>query len=242
MKVIKLEIKETQKDSRLLLDDFICELESVKRVLESLNKDIHPNKTPQLSYEIVKIRKSSPLMVELLPTYKDFQMDDLIASFYTGLRTIPKGKPPKSFSVNTIIAYSDIGTSTKRNEITFYENGKSKKLKVKENYGKFVNEIYKQIYYSEQGSISGKLDALNVHGTKKTITVYPNYAPQVNCIVSDNLLPVVEKAVRRKVTVRGKIKTKIDEKYPFEINVDEIKIHKSKEEIPKVDELWGMIN
>ncbi|OQY70295.1 MAG: hypothetical protein B6D44_16095 [Ignavibacteriales bacterium UTCHB2] len=242
MKIIKFQIKGLGKVSSLLLEDFISELENIKKVLDSLNKDLHPEKAPQLSYEIVKIRKNSPTYVELLPTLQDKSTNGLVDCFYSGLKAIPKGKVPDKFSINTVQAYSQIGKSTIRNEIIFFENGRKDKIKIKNSFEKYVNEIYKQTYYTEQGSISGKLDTMNLHGTKKTITIYPNYAPAINCLVNDNLLHIVEKAVLKKVTVSGKIKTKINEKYPFEIIVDSIRIHKPKNEIPNVEELWGMMS
>ena len=105
----------------------------------------------------------------------------------------------------------------------------------------YVNEIYKHLYYTEHGSIGGKLDALNLHGATKMITIYPNYAPAITCDIDDNLIPIIEKALLKKVTVTGKLKTRIGDKYPSEIIVEDIKIHKSKEDIPLVSNLWGML-
>ncbi len=242
MKLIRFEIKELKKDSALLLDDFLSELGNIKKTLDSLNEDLHPNGTGQLSYEIVKLRKESPTYVEILPRTKGNKINGLIDNFYEGLKFIPQGKIPKDYSTNTIKAYSQIGLSTTRNELIFYGSNKKNKLKIKESFDKYINEIEQPRIFTEHGSISGKLDALNFHGTKKILTIYPNYAPAVNCIIDENFLSVIEKAIQKKVTITGKIKRKINEKYPFEIFVENIKIHKSSEEIPKVDELWGMVN
>ena len=241
MNLIKFQIRETAKDE-LLMEDFVSEWEGIKKVLDSLNKDLHPTKTPQLIFKIIKIKKESPMYAEILPTIIGTENGDLVNSFYHCLRAIKRKKAPKGFSIDTVKAYSQIGKSTPKNEIIFFENGDNKKLKIKNSLENFVNEIYKHTYYTESGSIGGKLDALNLHGTKKVITIYPNYAPAITCDISDDLIPIVEKAIRKKVTITGKLKTKIGEKYPYEIIVKDIKIHKSKENIPSVEELWGMMN
>jgi hypothetical protein len=242
MKLIKFEIKEIAKNCPLLLDDFMLELESIKKILDSINKDVGSDKTSLLSYEIVKIRKNSPAYVELMPTAKNEDTGIVVESFYSGLKLIQHGKIPSNFSNSTVRAYSQLGKSTVRTKLTFIENGKGSKISVNESFEKYIEDIFKQTYYTESGSVSGKLDALNVHGIKKTITIYPNYSPAINCIVDEDLLPIIQSAIRKKVTVTGKIKTRIDEKYPYEIIVKEIKVHKNKEEIPSAEDLWGMVN
>lgn len=241
-KPLNFKIISKKSDKELQLDDFISELEAIKKTIDAIYKS--QNSKGKLKYNIVRIKKESPAELEIEPYIENDTLDTankVVERFYHGLDSLSKGVLPIDFDYDVLKAFSEMGKkSDDGGSVEFFNNNFSTSLIVDENFQKNVDKFVKKSYNTSFLSASGKLDALNLHGKDKIIYIYPNFAPKIKCNIPEKLEDKIRGAVKRKVTVTGKAKIKIGEKDPFEIDVEDIKIHKLKSEIPNPDELWGI--
>jgi hypothetical protein len=90
------------------------------------------------------------------------------------------------------------------------------------------------------GSISGFLDAINVHGVRH-FHVYPLIGPtKILCVFADELLPEVRKGLKRHVTVSGILRYKMNEAFPHQVDVESIEVMPLAEELPTLRSVRGL--
>ncbi len=94
--------------------------------------------------------------------------------------------------------------------------------------------------YSAVGTIDGMLDAVNIHGKKNTLTVYPNIGKnKITCEFDSAYLDKIKELIGFYVEVRGEMKYRWRDKYPYAGSVGEIEAIRE-DNLPSFSDLYGM--
>lgn len=90
------------------------------------------------------------------------------------------------------------------------------------------------------GSVSGFLDAINVHGVRH-FHIYPLIGPtKILCVFSEELLPEVRRGLKRHLMVSGVLRYKMNEAFPHQVDVEAIEVMPPAEELPTLRSLRGL--
>jgi len=96
----------------------------------------------------------------------------------------------------------------------------------------------------EEGSVTGYLHHVNLHA-QNVFTVYPTFPgePKVRCVFAreaKDLRVRVAEAVDQYVTVYGRKSFRSNHPHPYEMKVTDIDVHPPVDELPKIQDLWGV--
>jgi len=95
---------------------------------------------------------------------------------------------------------------------------------------------------SALGSISGRMDKLDVHG-KNTFAIFPpTTTHQVWCSFEDDLLPKVLASVTKTVTVYGMMHYVADRFMPMTVEAHDIEPHEPEEKLPRLTAMAGRLS
>lgn len=104
-----------------------------------------------------------------------------------------------------------------------------------------VDELVKPVV-SSYGSVSGKLEALNVH-KKSTFVLYPlpeEDREKIICRFEKEQIDHVISCVNKKVTVRGELFYSQKKAFPVKVNVEEFEIQEPDENLPSLLSFEGI--
>lgn len=99
-----------------------------------------------------------------------------------------------------------------------------------------------EIQESTYGSISGILEKIDVHD-KNQFAIFPQVGGhQVSCSFHEELLEKVQAALKKSVTVYGKMHYVADRVSPLRVEADDIEIHRPVDELPKLTMMAGRLS
>jgi hypothetical protein len=91
------------------------------------------------------------------------------------------------------------------------------------------------------GSVSGRLERLNLHNRNEFALYLPIGGFVVTCIFPEQLLSQVIAAIRQTVTVHGTLFFRPDSPFPDRVHVRSMEIHPPDEDLPTLGELRGLL-
>jgi hypothetical protein len=91
------------------------------------------------------------------------------------------------------------------------------------------------------GSVTGRLERLNIHNRREFALYPPITGFSVTCSFPDDMFPQVQAAIRKNVTVHGKLVFRPDSPFPERVQVRSIEIHPPDAELPTLRSLRGML-
>ena len=93
----------------------------------------------------------------------------------------------------------------------------------------------------QAGSISGKLDAINVHNRTNKFYLYPALGPKkVMCHFPEAMVDEAIAAIQRHIEVSGTFKYKRRDFFPYEIEVEKLRVFPRIDELPSFMSLRGL--
>src|SRR5690242_16083133 len=232
--LIRIQLIGAQSDNKdVRLSELISQLDAVKAALRESEEFVNPSVSKTLDYKVVDLRHSSPatIVVEPIPDvqHPTFYADRVLRTFTTELRTIRTRKRLLGApQMSRLAAYGQIGASPQR-KLEQVNNALEDRLtkkptrevpidkKFKENLQEIVGPD--EIVY---GSISGRLEYVNLHNVKK-FRLYPDLGPKrIDGTFTEKARADVRNAIDRFVTVFGKLKFKTWDRYPYEVSAEHI--------------------
>ena len=92
-----------------------------------------------------------------------------------------------------------------------------------------------------EGSVKGRIEAMNVHGASNTFRIYPRMGPtKVSCRFPESLKKEALAAMGHLATVYGTLKYKHNAAFPTEIKVREIDVVENPDDLPTLQDLYGV--
>lgn len=228
------------------LNEFLEKLNSVRKALRETEMAISGEDEPTLEYRIVDLRHSSPFTVVLEPVATNGGPPPLpeliprvVGNFAEELGLIKReGKLLIAPDLARLRAYQDIGIT---------EIGRIEKIKIRSG-GREVtidqrfNDKLEAIVGPDEiahGTISGMLEAINIHNTNR-FTLYPPLGPRiVHGRFHSDLRPRIKDAIGNFVTVIGRLKFKAWAPFPHGVIAEDIDIHEPDSELPNLKEVRG---
>ncbi len=230
-------------NEKVRLSEFITELASINKALQNIDCIISKSSTPTMYYRITQLRQYSPATVEIQPVPKKEDIDYSLAvtdKFMSSLRSICNAESPPDFDIKTLEAFGEIGNTLKKNMSKINLRGNGFQIELKKDLSESIEKILGKDEII-QGSVSGILEALNIHGPNRRFTIYPIAgAKKIDCQFSNELLEKAISAVNKHIHLRGKVKYKKKATFPFGIIVEEIEIYPSEDKLPTIFELRGI--
>jgi hypothetical protein len=227
------------------LDDFIEQLNSVKKALRETELAISGEDEPAIDYKIVDLRHSSPSTVVLEPISlnghgnSQVLIPKVTQSFASELSMIRRrGKLLIEPELARLRAYQDIGAKEKSRIAKVTIQLGRNKVTIDAKFKRQLDAIVGPDEFSE-GSVAGMLETLNFHNTNR-FTVYPPLGPKrVVGTFGPELRAKVKEAIGNFVTVFGRLRYKAWSPFPHGINAEDINIHKPDAELPSLTDLHG---
>jgi hypothetical protein len=230
-RTITIQLSGTRDRDSLRLDDFLEELQTIRAALRETERLVS-GKEPTLHLQITALKKSSPAVVTLeavseahderaLPEYANY----VVRSFTANLRLITNRKKlPGKIDMVTLESYREMAAPVEKNRIEVQIKTGNNAVLINRNFKTILEEVMGEDEFAH-GSISGKIEAINIHNRNR-FWLYPIIGPRrvVGKFKAKDRKRFTA-AVDKYVTVYGRLRYKTWDKYPYAIKADDIEIH-----------------
>ncbi len=247
-KRITIQLKgDPSEDEHLRLHDFISQLDAIRSALSHLENRMSEPNTPSIQYRVVDLRHQSPatIVLEAIPPTKGRDVSSLVVgTFVNGVKSIKRGRVPENFDYDMLQAFKRIGAPfdrrTHRHRFEVSITADSETVEVDRT---LEPEIEKIVGPDEVmlGSVSGTLEVINIHAGANMFRIYPVIGPKkVECHFKQEHLQKAIGGLTHYVTVRGELRYKRKEKFPYAINASDIDLHPEDDQLPCLIDLKGI--
>ena len=231
-------------EGQVKADDFIAQIEAFIDALKQTDRIVSKKEKPTAFYRIVGLSQDSPTKVTLgvfpLDSTEDYS-DELGKVFLKTLEDIDlKGEAPPDFDYEALEAYKEIGKKIDKGISRLVVSNNGYTYQIKEDFSPRIQVIQGPDEIA-RGSMSGRMEAINIHTPPYRFTLYPIVGPQkVRCNFPLKKKEQAISAVDKYITVFGIIKYRHRAIYPYEIDIDNIEINPPVDTLPKLADLRGI--
>jgi hypothetical protein len=232
-------------EGHLRLGELIKQLELVRSALKQTERIVTKTEDRLLYYKVVDLSHSSPLtcVLEATPVKPEIKPQiatRTVTAFFRNIRQIGRrGRVPSNVDLPALEAYRDLGSLLEKNISGFKIINSNFSVEIDERFKSRVTEIIGPDELAE-GSLTGMLEWLNIHNTN-VFHVYPVIGPKkVNCVFPQKLRETVISAIDRHVRVFGELRYKRRDNFPYAMNVSDIEILPTDDELPTLYDLRGI--
>lgn len=219
--------------------EFARFLEDVLKALHRVEGDVAPR-----SGTIYRLRRletgSAVIEVEAVPRRNRLDRSRVVVgTFVAGLRALQTGAPvPEALHPSTLAAFGKL-VEPLRTGARLEVLAEGAPFELSPALAERIAQLAAHDF-AATGSVTGAVDALNVH-EDLVFFLYPGVLPgKVACYFSRELLDEVRQAVKRHVTVVGRLLYQRGSALPHRVDVDELHIHPPEEELPAGVSLAGI--
>jgi hypothetical protein len=230
-------------DEDVRLSDLIAQLQSVREVLTQIDRQYSNSRKPTVYYKVVDLKHSSPSAVTLEAVAVENSVDRstaVVRGFISGLKKIKSGQRPADADYLLLEGYRKMASVKNIQGLQIIGNEVDGTVDVTPEIETQIARILwpEEIGY---GSVSGMLEALNLHNDANLFTIYPSVGPsRITCKLPRNLLQAAILGVNRHVLVSGEAHYKSSEKYPHFIAAEQIEVYPDESDLPRLSELRGI--
>lgn len=244
-KRITIEFKGSDADAGdVRLSEFLEQLEAVKEALKQTERVVSGRPDQHIYYKIVDLSHSSPSRVVLEPVYP---VDKVLRkslsvvpdALTSSIRVLQFGrKPPARADLAMLESYKTLGASRNLKEMTI-STSPQKVVSINQGFSERVERAIGPDIFAP-GSISGRLERVNLHNTRSFDIFPPIGPPKIRCHFEEADRAKVKNALDNFVTVKGRLRYKTWDKHPHAIDVKFIDIHEPDADLPMMDDLRGI--
>jgi hypothetical protein len=237
----------TRDKGKVRLDALIAKLVAVQRALSAIEESLPSHESHGDVYlRIQKITYSSPLsmIIDVTTAKKDGTYTrSLVGTFKTDLEGLTSGS---GSAANTpyarLDAYRELAESgLSKSESAAIRAGR-KTFLIDAQFKETIDSILSDATAEERehGSVTGRLDVINLHG-KKQFYIYPSLGPtRIKCMFEEDLREAVKKAIDQKVQVSGILRYRKHDSHPFAVEAKRIEPLLEDVELPTFESLRGI--
>lgn len=228
-----------------LLDDLIKQLGFFLQALNRTNGHLTNVPAATLRYQVIDLKHSSPAIISLkaIADANNPRAALALSEFYEAVREIQEtGHVRQDFDREILETYKNVGIQLVKERfadlsVIYRQN----ELHIRKSLVRNIDVVLDADELEEEGSISGRLEEINVHAGTNAFRIYPPIGPnKVICHFPQSLMERAIEAVNKHVNVYGKLKYKPRDKYAQEITVSDLEIYPDDEELPNIVDLRGM--
>jgi hypothetical protein len=237
----------------LRLSDLIEQLELLKNALAETERLITgEDKERYVYYRVVDLSHNSPARIVIEPAIKKQINPQIpqatIGAFFYNLDQIKEKKIPEGVDWRALEAYRDLSALLAKNSVTQVviegltdEKAIDKTIDITAQFKTLVDELIGEDEIIK-GSLIGSVEWLNIHDPKKnTFHIYPMIgAKKIVCRFPKKLKLQVIGAIDKRVEVYGDLRYKKTDNFPYAMNVEEIILLPSDEDLPTLTSLRGI--
>lgn len=231
-------------EGHVLLADLVDELRLLEQSLNRIDRIVDEKGETALAYRVVQATHSSPLCFVLEPIVKrkvsnpHQRVQATHARFFKELGAIEKGIPPSNdIDNNTLELLRRMVTKPAIQKLTI-KNG-TKEVKLDKSFERNLDRLLRIQDYST-GTLTGKLEALNIHGKTNLFWLYPAIGPErVLCHFQSGNKEKIKSAIDKYVEARGVKIFRVNCPFPYRMNVLDFNVLLDQQEESMID-LRGM--
>lgn len=228
----KITLKGDEADESLRLSDLIAQLDSVKKVLNELDKRVSGKRAATLYYRVVGLSMNSPAMIEIeavaktaksaVKSVKSRHASAVINRLKRDIKEVNKGKRPPDSDIELLETYKSLSHPQKSHVTQFLFESNATTVDVPKSFESKVEAILgpDQI---ERGSLIGSLEVIDIHNQRNIFRVFPTVGPSsIRCKFPAGLLSKAIDGIGHFVKISGDLHFKSSEKFPHFMTVTKI--------------------
>lgn len=237
-------VGERTDDDALRFADFIQQLDSVRKALKETCRIRLPDAAKEVEFRVTELSRSSPTTVVLEMDGQpgaDDMGEAAFAAFVDDGAQIERGERPRGYDGKALSAFQEMGSRLGKRvpRMDISANGRTVPFSARLHHSVGALLGPKQYAY---GSITGKLEHINIHRRQNIFTVYPiaGKTDGVRCHFGKALLEDAAGAVNRYVEVVGKLTYNTIDPHPEEISCTSIHVYPEVDVPPRLADLQGI--
>ena len=227
----------------ITLGGFLYQLRNLYEALNLTDRLLSKSPKATAIYRITDLSHTSPATVEIAATPRSPDIDhtnDILDGLVASMSQIAKdGTAPNWVDRDLLKRLRDLNGPVGRSVRAARLLRKGRAVELNQLL-KAKIELILAPEETFEGSLKGRLEAINLHDHTNTFRIYPPAgASRVTCHFSEELRKAAISALDRNVMVVGVLKYKASAPFPEEIDVTEIDVLPDAEELPRLVELKG---
>jgi hypothetical protein len=212
------------------LQDLLNQLHALKAALDSVDRHVGDTPRAALYYRIVSVTHSSPLTITLEPVAKAKALRKTTVDvkarhdrFFEDLSAVRDNRVIEGMDEDTLEAFKRLTENRGKAFASASVRNHDAKVPLDETFSRNL-KIMIQGEMSSYGTLSGRLEAMNVHA-QPTFWIYPRIGPRrVYCIIGKSKRQKVLDAGGKLVRVSGKKLFRPTSNYPHRIIVKDFEV------------------
>jgi len=228
---------------RVAIDDFARFCENIARCLRRIEGIVSDDGTGGIRYRVANLKcGSATVTLEAVRTRTrgPDKRREVVRLFRDTCTGIQDGNIDPRVTMDDLQAFRELGEPLQRGAKTIRIAGRVLRPSYMTNIDNFLTQ-----YFPSEGFVSGILEKLNVHNKFEFALYPPVSGRQITCVFHRDQLDVVRSAIKRQVTVHGTLFFQPDNPFPDKVQVKEIQIHPSNDELPTLHDVqklgkWGI--
>lgn len=227
---------------QLRLSALASELEAVRKALGGVDRSLTGERKPSVYYRVVRISNQSPMSLTLIPVGVNAEQRNgkrIFERFVADWSLVKQKKSPEDPSV--LESFRNI-TATARKEHISRVTFRFGKQRI--DLARDVEESVERLIAKEttvlRGTLTGRMDAINLHGKQKEFRIYPIAGPtSIVCRFPEELKEKAIQAIDHKTAVTGQLVYRGGAKYVSEVVVKKIETFEDDARLPTLQDLCG---
>lgn len=215
-------------DTSLALSSFTLSVDALRKVINKFRcKDLR----------IVSVTSNSPITLTVADAFPEFPSVDI---FFNGLKSFKETEEipiawPRAIIDSVLELLAPVGKSVARFSLVADNNI----LELDTKY-KMAFEEQVQSDFSAVGTVDGMLEAVNIHGKKNNVALYPIIGNnKITLDFNDAQLEKIKEHIGRYVQISGELTYRWRDKYPYTGIITKIE-HVNEEGLPTFKNLFGI--
>lgn len=227
--------------------DLQQQLGALLRTLKETAKAVDSSTADQIEYKVESLSTNSPasivLRAEALFASDPVDIPKIHDLFDEGVRFVAgeRDQPPRGVTGTWMKRLAEFCVPIGQRVSQSVLNIGASQYEIGIEFKRRLSAIGAKDTVEKNSHIKGRLEAMNIHGQKRTLTIYPSVGPtRVKCVFPKALTGAAKDAMGDHVTVFGDLKYHWRDPFPYEIKVTKIVALPSEADLPLEKELWGL--
>lgn len=229
--------------------EFIEQLNLVRVALRQTERLVTGVPEAQVYYRVVDLRKSSPATIVLeprpipappnAPPRRDYS-GPVVDTFLANLRHITVHRTiPKNVDMLAVESYMNLGVTVEKHVAELVIANAGEHVTIARGFKASVEAALGPDELCD-GSVTGMLDQVNLHKTRRFF-VYPIVGPaRVSCEFPPELRERVKAGLDNYVRVTGELRYKRFDPFPYAVKASDIEILPPEDKLPTLLDIYGI--